>query len=114
MREATNQCFPQGTDSCVIFVDDDRSVARAVGNLLQCLGFCVRTMHDPAEALAIFKAGRSFVAALVTDLQMPGMSGLELAAAARALQPTLPVVLCSGSLTDEDRVKAKALGIARC
>jgi len=48
---------------------------------------------------------------VVTDYNMPGMSGLEVAQALREICPDLPVVLASGYITEELRAQAPAAGI---
>jgi LmbE family N-acetylglucosaminyl deacetylase len=59
---------------------------------------------SPAQALAL-SAGRRFDV-LVTDLDMPGMDGLQLAAALRATDPTLPVLLVTAHATVDAAVRA--------
>ena len=48
---------------------------------------------------------------LLTDFNMPGMSGLEVAKAALAINPLLPVAVASGYITDELQAEAKAAGV---
>jgi CheY-like chemotaxis protein len=49
--------------------------------------------------------------AVVTDLSMPGISGLQFAEEVRQLWPDLPVILTSGYVNPEDKAKADRLGI---
>jgi DNA-binding NtrC family response regulator len=68
----------------------------------------VRAVADPQEALRALEAAPSQV--LVTDLRLPGMSGLELIRRARQLHPTLRVVLMSAFGEPRDIVEAMRLG----
>ncbi|MSQ89225.1 MAG: response regulator, partial [Betaproteobacteria bacterium] len=63
------------------------------------------------EALAAFNADPSGFDLMVTDLSMPGISGLEVAKEVLRLRPDLPIVLASGYLTQELRAQALAVGI---
>lgn len=57
----------------------------------------VRTCADPCEALDRMSAAPADLELLVTDLNMPGMSGLELARRVRAVAPHAKVLLTTGS-----------------
>lgn len=66
-----------------------------VADMLVDLGFEVVEAGSGEEALAMIRAGRR-ADLLVTDHLMPGMSGVDLARAARAARPGLPVLVVSG------------------
>lgn len=57
-------------------IDDDEGVRDALGDLLEALGYAVRT-YESADAF-IEKAGEVGTECLITDVNMPGMTGLEL------------------------------------
>lgn len=82
----------------VLYVDDDEVLALMVAQLLQRAGYAVTTCCDPAQALRTVAADPSAFDVLVTDLNMPEVSGLELAHAVQALRPCLPIILTSGNL----------------
>jgi signal transduction histidine kinase len=83
------------TPGRVLFVDDEASVRRLAGAAL------ARAGHDPVlaasgeEALELLGSDQEFNL-LVTDLSMPGMTGIELAHEAQELRPGLPVLYVSG------------------
>lgn len=88
--------------SHILIVDDERHIVEVLARRLQQAGFDVATASCVSEALA--SAGESPPALIVTDLQMPGGSGLDLAQSVRA-DPALrdvPIILLSarGFLAD--------------
>jgi PAS domain S-box-containing protein len=78
----------------VLIVEDDVNTRDATRELLQLLGAQVSAADNAQAALALFDA-QSFDV-LLTDVRMPGMSGIELARAAKRVQPALRVVFASG------------------
>ena len=78
----------------LLVVEDDPDNRLLLQEILVMLGHRVTAVASAEEGLQAFQPG-SFDA-LVTDLNLPGMSGLELAAALRALEPALRVVIASG------------------
>jgi PAS domain S-box-containing protein len=78
----------------VLIVEDDVNTRDATRELLQLLGAEVSSVDNAEAALALFHTQRFDV--LVTDVRMPGMSGIELARAAKGVQPALRVVFASG------------------
>jgi two-component system C4-dicarboxylate transport response regulator DctD len=78
----------------VALVDDDDDLRAATAQLLSIHGFEVRSFADGTAALA--GIGGDFPGAVITDVRMPGMSGIELFDALHALDSELPVVLITG------------------
>jgi len=78
----------------VILVEDDPAVREGSAQALDLAGFIVRSFDSAEPARALLCAGCPCV--LVSDVRLPGMSGLELLQAARAADPDLPVVLVTG------------------
>jgi signal transduction histidine kinase/ActR/RegA family two-component response regulator len=80
----------------ILFVDDEPSLGRAASGLLTRMGFQVEVTNSPRDALALFRERPGQFDAVVTDLTMPGMTGLELAGQILKLQPGIPVYLMTG------------------
>ena len=93
---ATNTDFARGDERLVMVVDDEPSIAHSLPLLLLALGYRATAFTDSAEALAAFAANPGAYSVLITDYNMPGMSGVELAAQVRKIQPQLPVILATG------------------
>jgi CheY-like chemotaxis protein len=97
----------------VLFVDDEEDIVRAGSETLTGLGYRVTTARRPAEALRIFRSRPSDFDAVVTDYGMPGMSGLGLVEALREIRSDVPVILCSGFLSDEASLDVARLEVRR-
>ncbi len=97
----------------VMVVDDEPAVLAATTRLLMRLNWNVEGCLDPAEALARIRSGAVVVNCMLTDLSMPGMSGLELARAVHALRPSLPIILTTGYLEHSAMADAPDTGIVR-
>ena len=82
----------------VLLVDDDDAVRRSLRRLLRGRRIDVTEAASGAEALELLSGGK-VVGAMVTDIRMPGMSGVELAERAEALHPGLRVLFISGHVT---------------
>ena len=95
----------------VLFVDDEELLTRPAEMLLARMGFDVLVRTQPEQALLDLEAGGAAFAALLTDLHMPGLTGLQLIERARAIHPALPVALCYGLMDTTESEAAKALGV---
>jgi CheY-like chemotaxis protein len=91
-------CTPERKEGneTILVVEDDIAVRAVVMQMLRGLGYQVREAVDPKGALAILDAGET-VDLLFTDIVMPGgMSGWDLAEAAREKRPALKALFTSG------------------
>jgi CheY-like chemotaxis protein len=82
-------------DIAVLVVEDDPDVRELAVDILIDYGFTVLSAANAREALAILDRDRD-IDLLFTDIVMPGMNGVELAAAALRRDPGLKVLLASG------------------
>jgi len=99
-------------DGNILIVDDEVSVGRFIGELLQGCGYYVTVETDSRSALSIFKLDPAAFDLVVTDQTMPGMTGEELAQEVMAIRPEIPVVLCTGYSDHIDEARARSLGIS--
>jgi CheY-like chemotaxis protein len=97
-----------GNGRKVMLVDDEDSVRQLGVSLLTRMGFLVESYSHPVPALGAFLASPGEFSAVVSDLTMPDMNGLDLARRITAAQPGIPFVLASGNFhlseKDEDLV----------
>jgi EAL domain-containing protein (putative c-di-GMP-specific phosphodiesterase class I)/CheY-like chemotaxis protein len=96
----------------VVVVDDDPMVAATISDVVRRRGDEVLTFHDPKAALEALASVKD-VDAIVSDVSMPGMSGLEMLTALRSTHADVPVVLLTGAPRVEDAMRAMELGVIR-
>src|SRR4051794_14068562 len=93
-----------GTENpCVLVVDDDRAVRESLRRSLEFNGYAVTLASDGAEALASI-AGRS-PDALVIDVMMPRLDGIETTRALRTAGNDLPILVLTARDSVGDRVE---------
>jgi two-component system KDP operon response regulator KdpE len=88
----------------ILVIDDEPQITRVLRASLIAQGFDVRTANDPAEGLEVFRDWPPDL--LITDLMMPGMSGVDVCRAVRSKGSTPILVL---SVRDHERSKVEAL-----
>ena len=101
------------TATCVMLVDDDRDFIEMATIGLGMLGFKTESFCNPIKAREAFLADPASYQVVVTDLSMPGISGLELAASVRHKSDTARVLLISGLAETIDEVEVAVLGVER-
>ena len=79
----------------LLFVDDDFLISLSTAALLEDLGHDVIKASSGPAALDVLNSGKP-IDLLITDYAMPGMTGVQLAEAARKLRPDLPILLATG------------------
>ncbi|HEY3547883.1 MAG TPA: PAS domain S-box protein [Propionicimonas sp.] len=87
---------PTGGHERILLVEDDPAIRGYAARVLQDQGYGVVVAAAPAEALALPPSEISCIDLLVTDVVMPGMSGIHLAEAVRAVCPGVRVLWMSG------------------
>lgn len=78
----------------VVFIDDDKFIRKSTVQSLQMEGFEVESFGDASSALANIDAANTGV--IVSDIKMPGLSGLELLQRAKEIDPDIPIILITG------------------
>jgi len=97
----------------ILFVDDERHIVLASTRLLERAGYAVSGFMSSAEAIERLRLSGESYDVLVSDLKMPGASGLEVAREAVAANAGIAILLISGSLlTEEMAGEATRLGVS--
>jgi CheY-like chemotaxis protein len=95
----------------LLCVDDDRDFRQFYKTLLGSHGFEVTVAASGSQALKLFLSRK--VDAVVTDLEMPGMTGVELASRLKKLRPELPVLLVSGAKSLQEKPESVDAALAK-
>ncbi len=95
----------------VVYIDDYEAMAFLVAEILKELGYRVSCFERAEDGLAAVRAQPSDFDIVVTDFNMPGCSGLDLARELRALRPDLPVIITTGFITDALLAGAREWGV---
>ncbi len=85
----------------ILVVDDDLSLRKILHRILENGGYDVLSAASGEEALALCRRSNPAVDLLITDYNMPGMTGLELAREYRATDSAMRVIHMSGASPDE-------------
>ncbi|MCX7143408.1 MAG: PAS domain-containing protein [Proteobacteria bacterium] len=101
----------RGKGQHVLYVDDDESLVFLVMRMLNRLGYRTSGFQDARLALDAVRANPGSFDLAVTDFNMPGLSGLDVAMELARVRPDLPVVITSGYITDALRVDANKAGV---
>jgi signal transduction histidine kinase/CheY-like chemotaxis protein len=94
----------------VLIVDDDAEIADMLSIGLERLGYVTVAVQDPLTALVAIEEDPLAFDTLLTDLQMPMMSGLDLIQKVRQAAPHLRAILCTGDAAGMTEAEALSLG----
>lgn len=94
----------------VLLVEDDDDSRELMAEVLAAAGWAVHSVASGREALRILSERSVHV--VVTDLAMPGMGGLEMVHAARAIAPSVPVLVVTGFADGEEIDAARSWAVA--
>ena len=88
--------LPVGNGERIMFVDDEPALGSLAVRTMTRLGFEPSAFTSPEQAwVAFHKEPRAF-SVIITDLTMPGMTGIDLARKIRSIQPDVPIILATG------------------
>ncbi len=99
----------------LLAVDDEPALVLYAKRVLEMVGFQVIGVSDAREALKFFQEEPGEFVLVLTDLTMPGMTGLEMAQAMRQTRPDLPIILWTGYSDkcnlENSKASAETLGV---
>ncbi|EDM74709.1 sensory box histidine kinase/response regulator [Plesiocystis pacifica SIR-1] len=96
----------------ILVIDDEDAVRSLAIRALERLGFRVLSANNGAVGVELFAAHRAQLNCVLLDLKMPVMDGEETFAALHRLDPTIPVILCSGFVEHESTRAMTRAGLA--
>jgi len=111
-KQTTNsEVSIQGGTEHIFLIDDEKPIIAMEQNLLKRLGYKVTSCSDSLEALEIFRAAADKFDLVITDMQMPALSGEKLSIELIKIRPDIPILLCTGFSASMSKEKAAYLGI---
>lgn len=116
-RPGTTQPWPlpaakTGQGEHVVFVDDEVSIVEVARIMLGKLGYRATVFTDPRQALLYLQTSTDAISLLMTDLSMPGISGMELIRGVNRNKPAIPAILLTGYGKAFDSKAAVGLNIS--
>jgi two-component system cell cycle sensor histidine kinase/response regulator CckA len=97
------------SDAIVLVVDDEDLVRHLMARALADAGYTVMEARSGIEAVALLVAKVGAIQLVVSDIAMPSMTGLQLAAAVSQRWPTVPLLLVSGQSRPPDDYRGSFL-----
>ncbi|HKL00469.1 MAG TPA: ATP-binding protein, partial [Desulfotignum sp.] len=101
---------PTGTEH-ILLVDDEKPIVHLEKQMLERLGYTITSFTGSADALAAFRADPTRFDLVITDMNMPYLTGMQLANELIAVRPDIPIIICTGFSERINQKQAKALGI---
>jgi len=92
----------------ILLVDDDENLNKVLSFQLSQMGFDITTATDGPSGLSLFKRGSFDI--VITDLQLPGMTGMELLTSIRRLDKNVIILIITAYGTVENAIEASRLG----
>lgn len=103
--------LPRGNGECVMLVDDESVLCQSVAGLLERLGYRVEAFTEPRKALARFRQDPDVFHLVLTDLTMPGMTGIDLAREVNARGSGVPIIVMSGFVGEHSLQSLQSIGV---
>jgi CheY-like chemotaxis protein len=98
----------------ILYLDDEEPLVFIVKRMLERLGHEVAGFTSAEAALAEFSAAPESFQLVLSDMSMPGPSGIDFAASVLKLRPQALVVIVSGYMDPADMERARAVGVREC
>lgn len=115
-EKSAPQRAPTGAESIatgphIVYVDDDEALIFVVKRLLERRGLRVSAYQDQEKALRLVEDDPAGIDLFLTDYNMPGQSGLDLARQVRAIRADLPIGIASGFIDETLSAEAAGAGV---
>jgi CheY-like chemotaxis protein len=97
---------PRGNGEGILVVDDEQSILRIAKETLEAFGYVVDTAASGIDALSLIAdKPQGAISLVLTDYNMPGMNGAEVARQLRRFSPRIKIMVASGSIENLSQFK---------
>ena len=100
-----------GNGERILFLDDEEPIVLLASRMLNRLGYKVEAHTRAVDALAQFRSRPNEFDLVLTDLSMPGASGMDFARSVLELRPDVPVIMTTGYIDPDDLDLARRIGV---
>ena len=102
---------PQGRGEHILYVDDEESLVFLVTRMMERMGYRITGLTNASAAIDAVRSDPLRFDLVITDLGMPGMSGMDLAEELLRIRADLPVIITSGYVRADDMQRAEEIGV---
>jgi len=102
--------IPAGNEH-ILLVDDEEMIVQLESKVLERIGYRVTSCRNGADALAVFSETPEDFDLVITDMNMPNMTGDQLAREVLTIRPDIPIIICTGFSDKISRDEATAIGV---
>ena len=102
--------LPQGNER-ILLVDDEVPILKLEQQILERLGYEVTARSSSWEAIEIFKVKPDYFDIVITDMNMPNMTGDQLAHEILSIKKNVPIIICTGFSENINEGQAPSIGV---
>jgi len=103
--------LPQAEGETILVVDDEAHMVMLPSMVLELAGYKVISANEGVAALALYREHADEITAVLTDVVMPGMDGVNLSCALKEINPEVKIVVATGMATDAHYEQLLKLGV---
>ena len=109
---ASTTMIESGQGYCILLVDDEEAILSMSGSVLEAAGYRVLMASDGMSAISKYREYHHQVSAVLLDMMMPGLSGLQTMDALFEINPQVKIITCSGLRTVKRETEVMERGAA--
>jgi signal transduction histidine kinase/CheY-like chemotaxis protein len=103
--------YLRGSNEIILFVDDEPSIIQLAISMFNNFGYQIMTATNGEEALQLYKENLDKINIIITDINIPKLSGLQLSEEILTINPKAKIILCSGFTSNQINKPLKEIGI---
>lgn len=103
-----NDIDHSNTNKKILIIDDEQPILHYLTTLLEDFGYTVHKSSSSKESFSLFSENPDYFDLIITDMGMPGITGLELSRKIKRIRPSIPIILCTGyssEITSENYIE---------